>query len=95
MSPPLIVMITAKERRAVPTLVFDVRANHDTGVSRYGLSVLAGTAPLLAEASWRLLVFARPVQAERARRTVDPLGFQVVCGRTRTDSCAAHRGYAT
>lgn len=67
-------------RGAVPTLVFDVRAHHDTGVSRYGLSVLAATAPLLAEASWRLLVVARPVQAERARRAVDPLGFQVVCG---------------
>ncbi len=67
-------------RGAVPTLVFDVRANHDTGVSRYGLSVLSATAPLLAEASWRLLVVARPVQAERARRAVDPLGFQVVCG---------------
>lgn len=64
----------------MPNLVFDVRANHDTGVSRYGLSVLSATAPLLAEASWRLLVAARPVQAERARKAVDPLGFQVVCG---------------
>ncbi|MGH3328957.1 MAG: glycosyltransferase family 4 protein [Streptomycetales bacterium] len=64
----------------MPTLVFDVRANHDTGVSRYGLSVLAATAPLLAEAGWRLLVVARPVQAERARAAVDSLGVQVVCG---------------
>lgn len=64
----------------MPTLVFDVRANHDTGVSRYGLSVLAATAPLFAEASWRLLVVARSVQVERARRVVNPLGFQVVCG---------------
>lgn len=63
----------------MPTLVFDVRANHDTGVSRYGLSVLAATAPLLAEAGWRVLVVARPGQARRARDAVVPFGFPVLC----------------
>lgn len=64
----------------MPTLVFDVRANHDTGVSRYGLSVLAAAAPLLAEANWRVTVVARPTQAGRARGAVAPYGFPVVCG---------------
>ncbi|MGH3908842.1 MAG: glycosyltransferase family 4 protein [Pseudonocardiaceae bacterium] len=63
----------------MPTLVFDVRANHDTGVSRYGLSTLAATAPLLAEASWRVLVVAQPRQAERARGAVESLDFQIMC----------------
>jgi glycosyltransferase involved in cell wall biosynthesis len=53
----------------VPTVVFDVRANHDTGVSRYGLSLLAATAPLAAQAGWRLLCVAHPAQAERARNS--------------------------
>jgi glycosyltransferase involved in cell wall biosynthesis len=62
----------------VPKLVFDVRANHDTGISRYGLSVLAETAPLLATAGWRVLVVARPMQAERARHAVSPYSFPVM-----------------
>ncbi|MGH3621085.1 MAG: glycosyltransferase family 4 protein [Sciscionella sp.] len=62
----------------MPTLVFDVRANHDTGVSRYGLSVLGATAPLLAEQGWRVLVVARPVQAERTRNAVQSLGFEIL-----------------
>lgn len=62
----------------MPTLVFDVRANHDTGVSRYGLSALGATAPLLAEAGWRLIVVAKTTQAQRAQAAVDPLGYPVV-----------------
>lgn len=58
----------------MPRLVFDVRTNHDTGVSRYGLSVLATTAPLLAEAGWRLVVVTRPVQEQLAHAAVDGLG---------------------
>jgi len=51
----------------VPTLVFDIRANHDTGVSRYGLSLLAATAPLIAVAGWRLIVVARSRQKPAVR----------------------------
>jgi glycosyltransferase involved in cell wall biosynthesis len=60
-------------------LVFDVRANHDTGVSRYGLSLLSEAAPLLSEAGWRLVVVARPAQEEPARAAVHGLKAQVVC----------------
>lgn len=62
----------------MPTVVFDVRANHDTGVSRYGLSLLAAAAPLAAEAGWRLLVVALPAQEERARAATTGLGVPVV-----------------
>jgi glycosyltransferase involved in cell wall biosynthesis len=61
----------------VPTLVYDVRANHDTGVSRYGLSLLKETAPLLAGAGWRLVVVAHPAQEERARAAVESLASEV------------------
>ncbi|MGH3999553.1 MAG: glycosyltransferase, partial [Pseudonocardiaceae bacterium] len=55
----------------MPRLVFDVRANHDTGVSRYGLSLLAPAAGELVEAGWRIDVVVNPDQADRARRAVD------------------------
>jgi glycosyltransferase involved in cell wall biosynthesis len=58
--------------------VFDVRANHDTGVSRYGLSLLAATAPRAAEAGWDLIVVARPGQQQHARAAVAPLDVPVL-----------------
>jgi glycosyltransferase involved in cell wall biosynthesis len=61
----------------LPTIVFDIRANHDTGVSRYGLCLLAVTAPLIITEGWRLVVVARPVQEERARTAVTGLGAEV------------------
>jgi glycosyltransferase involved in cell wall biosynthesis len=60
-------------------LVFDVRANHETGVSRYGLSLLAESAPLLTDAGWRLIVVTRPAQEVRARAAVERLEAEVVC----------------
>lgn len=51
----------------MPTVVFDIRANHDTGVSRYGLSLLAAACPLATEMGWRLLAVVRAVQDARAR----------------------------
>ena len=62
----------------MPTVVFDVRANHDTGVSRYGLSLLATAAPLAVRAGWRLLSVAQPIQEERARAATAGLGVPVV-----------------
>jgi glycosyltransferase involved in cell wall biosynthesis len=63
----------------MPTLVFDIRANHDTGVSRYGLDVLAATAPLLDNAGWRQIVVIQPRQQDRARRAVLRTGASVMC----------------
>lgn len=54
----------------MPRLVFDVRANHDTGVSRYGLALLGPAADELAAAGWHIDVVAHPEQADRARRAV-------------------------
>lgn len=62
----------------VPTVVFDIRANHDTGVSRYGLSLLAEAGPLAVKAGWRLLVVVRPVQEARARAAVAVHDIQVL-----------------
>jgi glycosyltransferase involved in cell wall biosynthesis len=62
----------------VPTVVFDVRANHDTGVSRYGLSLLAATAPLAAAVGWRLIVVSSQSQATRARSAVAPWSIPVL-----------------
>lgn len=64
----------------MPRLVFDIRANHDTGVSRYGLCVLAAAAPLLAADGWQITVVARARQQEAARRVTDDLnGRARVC----------------
>lgn len=60
------------------TVVFDVRANHDTGVSRYGLSLLKVTAPYALQAGWRLIAVAGPHQEARARRAVAGLGVPVL-----------------
>jgi glycosyltransferase involved in cell wall biosynthesis len=65
-------------RICVTTVVFDVRANHDTGVSRYGLSLLAAAAPYALEAGWRLIAVARSHQEARARRAVAGLGIPVL-----------------
>lgn len=62
----------------MPTVVFDIRANHDTGVSRYGLSLLAEAGPLAADAGWRLLVVVRPIQEARALATVAGHDIQVL-----------------
>ncbi|MGL5824375.1 MAG: glycosyltransferase family 4 protein [Nocardioides sp.] len=62
----------------MPTVVFDIRANHDTGVSRYGLSLLAEAAPLVADAAWRLLAVVRPVQESRARAAVAGYDIEVL-----------------
>jgi glycosyltransferase involved in cell wall biosynthesis len=63
----------------MPTVVFDIRANHDTGVSRYGLNALAATGPLLAASGWRLVVVVQPRQEQRARRAVAGRPATVVC----------------
>lgn len=60
------------------SLVFDVRANHDAGVSRYGLSILGAAARRLTAAGWRVSVVARPWQVERAEAAVGGLGIGVM-----------------
>lgn len=60
------------------TVVFDVRANHDTGVSRYGLSLLAAAAPLAVEAGWRLVAVSWPQQEALAHHAVRDLGVPVL-----------------
>lgn len=60
------------------TLVFDIRANHDTGVSRYGLSMLAAAAPLAIAEGWRLITVVNAVQHDRARTAVRGLDTEVL-----------------
>ncbi|MGH3817037.1 MAG: hypothetical protein ACRDRE_04620, partial [Pseudonocardiaceae bacterium] len=57
-------------------LVFDVRSNHDTGVSRYGLSLLPAAAHELVAGGWELDIVAKPVQQDRARDAVTGLGHR-------------------
>ncbi len=61
------------------TVVIDVRANHDTGVSRFGLSSLAAAAPLLHEQGWRMTVVAQEHQVQRAQRAVAGCDATVLC----------------
>jgi glycosyltransferase involved in cell wall biosynthesis len=61
----------------VATVVFDVRANHDTGISRYGFSVLAAAAPYALDSGWRLIAVAWPWQENQVRRAVAHLGIPV------------------
>lgn len=58
----------------VSKLVFDVRSNHDTGVSRYGLSLLPAAARELVARGWELDIVAKPVQRDRAMDAVAGLG---------------------
>ena len=60
-------------------LVYDVRANNDAGVSRYGLSLLGPSARALRKAGWRICVVARPEQKERAEEAVNGLDVPVTC----------------
>jgi glycosyltransferase involved in cell wall biosynthesis len=61
------------------TVVIDVRANHDTGVARFGLSSLAAAAPRLSAAGWRTVVVAAHHQIERARAAVRGCDATVLC----------------
>ncbi|MGH3875087.1 MAG: glycosyltransferase [Pseudonocardiaceae bacterium] len=72
----------------MPKLIFDVRSNHDTGVSRYGLSLLPSAAQELAAHGWELDVVAKPVQVDRAREAVMGLG-----GRARVHLDAQDEGF--
>ncbi len=59
------------------TVAVDIRANHDTGVARYGRSVLAAAAPVAAEQGIRLLAVVRPGQ-EGGAETVAATGHEVI-----------------
>jgi glycosyltransferase involved in cell wall biosynthesis len=63
----------------VATIAFDIRANHDTGVARYGSSLLRAVAPLAAEAQWTLLALVRPHHEARIRAALgDTPAVQVI-----------------
>lgn len=62
-----------------PFLVYDLRANNDAGVSRYGLSLLAPAAHALTAAGWRITVIARREQKLRAEEAVNGLRIPVMC----------------
>ena len=68
------------------TVVFDVRANHDTGVSRYGVSLLAVAAPYVLDMGWRLIAVAQPWQEDHIRRAVAHLNVPVL-------ACPDDRGF--
>ena len=59
------------------TLVLDVRANHRTGVSRYGLSLLCSAATALVHDGWGLHVVVQPWQHEPARAALAGLSSAV------------------
>ena len=60
------------------TLVLDVRANHRTGVSRYGLSLLRSAATaLVQDGGWDLHVVAQPWQQDPARAALAGLSSAV------------------
>lgn len=62
------------------TLVFDVRSNHDTGISRYGLSLLKAVAPSIRREGWKLIVIVWDFQEERALASVADFDAEVhVC----------------
>lgn len=61
----------------MPKLVFDVRSNHDTGVSRYGLCLLPVAAADLVERGWEIDVVAHRGQSGRALDAVAGLGARV------------------
>lgn len=63
--------------RDVQKLVYDARTNHDTGVSRYGLSLLPAAAAELVQRGWQLDVVVNSVQRGRALHAVDGLGDRV------------------
>lgn len=63
-------------------LLYDLRANNDTGVSRYGLSLLPPCARALKEKGWRLSVLAKPEQKRRAEEAVNGLDIPVTCAPT-------------
>jgi glycosyltransferase involved in cell wall biosynthesis len=59
------------------TLVLDVRANHRTGVSRYGLSLLRSAATALVQDGWDVDVVVQPWQHEPARAALAGLSSAV------------------
>lgn len=71
-------------------LVYDVRANNDAGVSRYGLSLLSPSSRALTKAGWRLTVIARPEQRRRAEEAVTGLDVTVTCPRDDEEGFVRH-----
>lgn len=59
------------------TLVLDVRANHRTGVSRYGLSLLRSAASELVHDGWVVDVVVQPWDREAARAALAGLNPNV------------------
>ncbi|MGH3713985.1 MAG: glycosyltransferase [Micromonosporaceae bacterium] len=55
----------------------DIRANHDTGVARYGRALLAAAAPIAAEQGIHLLAIVRPGQEHAAEPAVTA-GHEVI-----------------
>jgi glycosyltransferase involved in cell wall biosynthesis len=51
-------------------IALDLRANHDTGVHRYGMSMLGAALPLLVDDGWRPLIVVSGFQAEQAHEAV-------------------------
>jgi glycosyltransferase involved in cell wall biosynthesis len=58
-------------------IVVDLRANHDTGVHRYGMSLLGAALPLLVDDGWRPLVVVGGFQSDQAREVVARSGTAV------------------
>ncbi|MGK4581732.1 glycosyltransferase family 4 protein [Kitasatospora sp. HPMI-4] len=61
----------------MPLVAVDIRANHDTGVARYGRSVLAAVAPLAREDGIKILTVVRPGHGHTAAAALDH-GHEVI-----------------
>lgn len=60
----------------MPTIAVDIRSIHDTGVARYGRSLLAAAAPMAQQAGLDLLAIVRPGQ-EQAAESIRVHGHKV------------------
>jgi hypothetical protein len=71
------------------TVVVDIRANHDTGVARYGQSMLTGLVPQVADHGLRLVVVTRPMQLSWARSIV----ASAPSGHVHVEACPDDEGF--
>jgi glycosyltransferase involved in cell wall biosynthesis len=71
------------------TLVMDIRANHNTGVARYGRSVLRALIPHVVAAGLRLVVVTDRDQAANGRL----LPVSAHPGRILLEVCPEHEGF--
>jgi glycosyltransferase involved in cell wall biosynthesis len=66
----------------MPSVVIDIRANHATGISRYGLSLVQPLTQAAHRAGWRTTVVCDHAQAPHAARNAGGTGTEIVATET-------------